>query len=102
VPRRPPWRRRIKARACFRAARIIRPVVVAYQALYEDAADSGPDQVLDLTGTTSGQFEVAANMDHRTSVPFGFTSARRARHATGDRHEARPGIAGTHCWPPGV
>lgn len=49
---------------------MIHPIIIAYVAIYdpddEDGADSGEDrQLLDLTGTTSGHFEVAANREHQ-------------------------------------
>lgn len=77
-------RRRLKKRACYRLARMIYPVVLAFADLYheddEPDADSG-GQRLDLSGTVGGQFEVAnqSALDRRTDapgppyrIPFGF------------------------------
>lgn len=91
-------RRRIKKRACYRLARMIRPVIVAYIDLYLDDEDSGPEMpAADPRSTVYGQFEVAANSEHRTPVAFGFTSMRRAH---GDRTDQAS--QGASRWPPGV
>lgn len=89
-------RQRVKRGACYRLARMIHPVLLAYLDLYDqddDEPGSGEDkQRIDLTGTVSGQFEVAANRDHgtpETVARFGFTSSRRTSGTTG--HTARPG-----------
>jgi hypothetical protein len=90
VPRRT-IKQRLKRRACYRLARMIYPVVLAFGDLYhedeEPGADSGETQRLDLTGTTGGQFEVASqsSLDRRADapgqpyeIPFGFQPNRRA------------------------
>lgn len=93
-------RRRLKKRLAYRAARIIRPVIVAYVDLYLDDEVGGPEKPgTDPRSTVYGQFEVAANVDHTTPLTFGFSSDRRA-HAERDR--ARPGTASASRWPPGV
>lgn len=55
---------------------MIRPVIVAYAHLYLDNDEgelgSGDDQQrTDLTGSTGGQFEVAANRDHQMTEIMG-------------------------------
>ena len=62
-------KQRIKRRVAYRLARIIHPVFIAYLDLYHEADESEDDsgenkQRIDLTGSTGGQFEVAANRDH--------------------------------------
>ena len=92
-------KRRLKKRLCYRAARMIRPVIVAYADLFLAEEDSGPEMPrYDTSSTISGHFEVAANAEHTTPVTFGFSSMRRAHEG----HRAEQAAPRAPRWPPGV